>query len=638
MLNILPRNSRQKFWLCLGLCLSFLQTFAQNNIQIDQLNKKAEHFYYQPDSLVFYARKAHQLAVERKYKDGEGIALKFLGTYEQSKHNYEEALRLMKQALSILEDGKNSFEIAKVGLSMSSIYNELNDHANSVGYGLKSLRLFEEVKDLKGQAKVLNILGIACAKQGDLKRAKNYFIQYNNLSKKGTDTISLAYSYNNLGSLYRDLKVLDSALINFKIANTLFKKTKHIPGISLAERNIGAIYFDKKDFRNALVYAKKSLDFSLKTKDKLGSAIAYKDISICYRELRDTVNAYATARKAIELAKIVGQREVLRDAHAVLSELDKGQNNYKSAYDNLNSSLSARDSLLNIEKTKIIQELTTKYETAEKEKAINSLNQEAKINKLELKQRTIFLAVAIGLLVIGLIISYLFYNRRKLKEEARLQAEINKQQEQTTKAVLSAEENERIRIATELHDGVGQLLSTALMNLNALVPNYRYTDENERRKTENALSLINESYDEMRSVSHQMMPNALIKAGLTAAVKDFLQKIDQDRLKISLETIGLNTRLDQQVESVLYRIIQETVNNVIKHADASRLNIQFLKDEDGVSITIEDDGKGFDTSLLEKSEGIGLKNIISRMAFLKGTIDFDTAPGKGTLVAIHIPD
>ncbi len=175
------------------------------------------------------------------------------------------------------------------------------------------------------------------------------------------------------------------------------------------------------------------------------------------------------------------------------------------------------------------------------------------------------------------------------------------------------------------------------MNLNGLVNNYRYNDEHEREKTQNVLSLINESYDEMRSISHQMMPNALIKAGLTAAVKDFLHKIDKDKLKISLETIGLNARLDHQVETVLYRVIQETVNNVIKHAKATKLNIQFLKDDDGVSITIEDNGKGFDLALLQKSTGIGLKNIISRINFLKGTIDFDTAPGKGTLVAIHIP-
>src|SRR5690606_18382522 len=103
---------------------------------------------------------------------------------------------------------------------------------------------------------------------------------------------------------------------------------------------------------------------------------------------------------------------------------------------------------------------------------------------------------------------------------------------------------------------------------------------------------ISDSYDEMRSISHQMMPNALLKAGLSAAVRDFLNKIDQEKIGIHLEVVGFQNKLDEQVETVLYRVIQESVNNVIKHAKASKLNIQLCNDEDGISITIEDNGKG----------------------------------------------
>jgi signal transduction histidine kinase len=620
------------------ICLSLSVRAQFNRQQVDHLNNKAEQWYYTPDSLLAFAKKAHQLAIESNYKNGEAIALKFLAIYEHTRGNFDVALGMYNEALIMLETVKNNFEIAKTTLSIASVYDAKNDHVNSLKYGLRSLRIFEELKDLKGQGKILNILGIVSAKQGDLKRAKTYFIQYNQISKKGTDTVSLAYSYNNLGGVNRDLRLIDSGLFYFKIAAKLFGKKRFLPGLALADKNIGAIYFDKKDFKNALHYAKKSLQNGSKSGDKKSIAVAYKEIGVCYRELKDTVSAYLNFNKALALAKTINDKEVLRDTYACLAELEDANKNYKSAYDNLQASRLAHDSLLNTEKTKVIQDLTTKYETAKKEKEIKSLNQEALIHKLKLKQRNILLIVAICLLALGIIFSYLFYNRRKLKEQTRLQSELNKQQEQATKAVLSAEENERIRIATDLHDGVGQLLSTALMNLNGLVNSYRYNDENEREKTQNVLSLINESYDEMRSISHQMMPNALIKAGLTAAVKDFLHKIDKDKLKISLEIIGLNTRLDHQVETVLYRVIQETVNNVIKHAKATKLNIQFLKDDDGVSITIEDNGKGFDLTLLQKSTGIGLKNIISRINFLKGTIDFDTAPGKGTLVAIHIPE
>jgi signal transduction histidine kinase len=133
------------------------------------------------------------------------------------------------------------------------------------------------------------------------------------------------------------------------------------------------------------------------------------------------------------------------------------------------------------------------------------------------------------------------------------------------------------------------------------------------------------------------MPNALLKSGLANAVREFLDKIDNRVIKINLYTEGLNERLDSNIETVLYRVIQECVNNVIKHSGAGQLDISLLKDTDGISATIEDNGRGFDVTDKQKFEGIGLKNIRSRVGFLKGTVDFDSSPGKGTLVAIHVP-
>jgi two-component system, NarL family, sensor kinase len=120
-------------------------------------------------------------------------------------------------------------------------------------------------------------------------------------------------------------------------------------------------------------------------------------------------------------------------------------------------------------------------------------------------------------------------------------------------------------------------------------------------------------------------------------VKEFLDKIDSRIIKINLHTEGLQERLDSNTETVLYRVIQECVNNVIKHSGANNLDISLIKDADGISATVEDNGRGFDTNYKQNFEGIGLKNIRSRVDFLKGTVDFDSSPGKGTLVAIHVP-
>ena len=122
-----------------------------------------------------------------------------------------------------------------------------------------------------------------------------------------------------------------------------------------------------------------------------------------------------------------------------------------------------------------------------------------------------------------------------------------------------------------------------------------------------------------------------------SAVKEFIDKIDTKIIKINLYTEGLNERLDGNIETVLYRVIQECVNNVIKHSGADKLDISLIKDADGIAATVEDNGKGFDMNDKLKFEGIGLKNITSRIEFLKGSVDFDSSPGKGTLIAIHVP-
>ena len=236
-----------------------------------------------------------------------------------------------------------------------------------------------------------------------------------------------------------------------------------------------------------------------------------------------------------------------------------------------------------------------------------------------------------------ILLSYSFYRRYKLRQETKLRDAIIKQQDLSTKAVLEAEENERKRIAQELHDGVGQMMSAAKMNLSAFESDLQLKDEAQKTAYEKIVSLVDESCKEVRSVSHQMMPNALLKKGLANAIREFIDKIDSRVLKVDLFSEGLNERIDSNAETVLYRVIQECVNNVIKHSGANHLDISLIKDVDGISVTIEDNGKGFDVAQKTNVEGIGLKNMRTRIEYLKGTIEFDSTPEKGTLVAINVP-
>jgi two-component system NarL family sensor kinase len=239
-----------------------------------------------------------------------------------------------------------------------------------------------------------------------------------------------------------------------------------------------------------------------------------------------------------------------------------------------------------------------------------------------------------------LAVSYLLFVRAKLKQKQLLDKELIMQKELRSKAVIEAEEKERVRIARELHDGIGQQLSAAKLNISGLQASLKTNKPEEEVMLRNAMDLLDESVKEVRAVSHSMVPNALIKSGLVSAVREFVNKISSTGdLKVNLEIVGMSERLEGTLENILFRVLQEIVNNIIKHSQAREVGIQFVKHDSDLTILIEDNGVGFDVDkkLNDPEGGIGLKNIQSRIDFLNGEVHFDSYPGKGTTITIEIP-
>ena len=181
------------------------------------------------------------------------------------------------------------------------------------------------------------------------------------------------------------------------------------------------------------------------------------------------------------------------------------------------------------------------------------------------------------------------------------------------------------------------MMSAAKINLAAICNDISFASDTQKQRFENALKLVDDSCSEVRSVSHNIMPNSLLRNSLAAAVRDFINKIDQQVIRINLLTEGLNEKIDEDIEIMLYRVTQECVNNVIKHSGADTLDIVLVNEENEITVTVEDNGKGFDVNDKDKFEGIGLKNIRTRVDYLKGTVEWDSSPGRGTVVSIHVP-
>jgi hypothetical protein len=183
------------------------------------------------------------------------------------------------------------------------------------------------------------------------------------------------------------------------------------------------------------------------------------------------------------------------------------------------------------------------------------------------------------------------------------------------------------------------MLSAVKLNMAGLEKQMVSTNSGQADLLHNAMSLLDESVKEIRTISHSMMPNVLISAGLAKAVRNFVDSLaSSGQLKIDLHISGLDQRLDPAIETVIYRVMQEIVNNIIKHAKASNISIQLLRFDNEITLMIEDNGVGFNvTEVMAKEGGLGLKNIISRVEYLKGKVHFDSHLGRGTTVSIDIP-
>lgn len=575
---------------------------------------------------------------------------------------------------SIMFSDQSYQERIKAWLSFVENF-RLKNFDTTIEAGNKALVLARNHGDSASVAKLKRDLGVANYFNGHYDvAAKNYYEAAAILEQTANPDrhwkSELANVYNEIAKLYRKTRDLDRSLQNYNKSMAIFQQLNDSAGISMILNESGVVFEYKEDYDEAIRRYEASLKIALALKDSVGIAYAlnfiagvqtiqkkYDDaeknllqalqirktlkdsfsIALTYTDLGATLNAsgsYAKATGYLEASNRIAEQihypELMSNNYNELGSIAQKQGNYQQSLEYFQKKVAIRDSLFSIEKTKQIEELNTKYQTVKNEQIIEQ--QRDRITR----QNFLFLGIAVLVLMIGLL-SLSQYKRYKLRKETQLKTEILRQQEMAIKAVIEAEEVERQRIARDLHDGVGQMMSAAKMNLSAFESDIQFHTEEQKHSFEKIIGLVDESCKEVRHVSHNMMPNVLLKKNLASALQDFIDKIDKKTLEIHLYTEGLDQRLDSNTETVLYRVIQECVNNVIKHARASSLDISVIRDNDGISATIEDNGKGFDTGVNEKMNGIGLKNIQTRIEYLKGTVEFDSAVGKGTAVSLHVP-
>ena len=290
-----------------------------------------------------------------------------------------------------------------------------------------------------------------------------------------------------------------------------------------------------------------------------------------------------------------------------------------------------------------VADYEVKYQTKEKENQL--IKQELDLKNASYKLRTT-LATGLVLLLSFIGVGMFYYKNTKFRnqmilKENELQEQKIKELEQKNKllslnSVIEGQEAERLRIAQDLHDGLGGLLTTVKAHFQSIQKEiHQLENMNIYAKTN---KLIDEACIEVRRIAHDMVPYSIKISGLKGALEDLKDSIQARGLPCELEIFNADLLvLNEQHSNMLYRIIQEVTTNAVKHANASKLFIQLICHKDGLNVLIEDNGKGFDINQLLSGGGLGLKSIDSRVSYLGGKINYDSSPGHGTTINISLP-
>lgn len=593
------------------------------------------------DSAQMYGRKAVQLARQIDYKRGLAQALNDLGIVWY----YQAAL----------------------------------DSAHH--YFQQSLQIYQSLGHVRGIGAAYNKLGIIAKSRGQLAKAVDYFTRSTTYFDSLDLAPELAANYNNIGTLYYDVNDYDKALQYFQKALSIKDTLGDTVEIAGTLANIANIYFHQKKYPQAQVAYRQALAYLIAAKTPQYRPACYNGLG-SLQELQGNYEAaleyylqaldYADASfntiefKAATLARAGGVLIKMKRYEAALEYLERAEqlasdNNLKlvlmKVYDARSQLASARgqgaealsyarqllelkDTVFSHDRNALIAEMQARFELKEQVKANKLLAAENRIQQLEIKQANqqlrlqwlIFGGVGIGLLLLG----GMGYNHLQTLR-ARQQALAEKER---LKAIVVAEDQARKKIAMDLHDGLGQLLSTARLHAEAAGNAPVHPPEKRphtRQAVQNALQLIDQACEELRHVSHSMMPGVLTRVGLASALRQLAQQVNSgNSLQITVEG-SLPEDVPEDIAISTYRVVQEILNNTLKHAQANHLRITMHKGTTGFTIAMEEDGMGFSREAIEKSEGIGWKNIQARISMMNGQIHWHAQPQGGMRYHIEIP-
>ncbi len=557
----------------------------------------------------------------------------------------DSAIIIFKEAIVVAKQINDTLRVARILANIGNVYLHKKDQVKAIEYYFQSAGLWETVADQNRLPALYSNINSLLNDQKEYTKALEYGNKAVALAKKTGDGYSTVNALLNLSNTYDDLGNFEKQHELLQEALPLAKKGEDIEQIATVYDDLGDYYYKKKQYQSSLNNYLEGHSYVLQMGNKYHLCTSLEMLAEVYHKLNQHDNALQYILQAEKIADEVGARADLKQIYLTRAEIEQQAGNDKLASEYFSKTLTLSDSLFKATTSEKVADVEAKYQNEKKQQEILQLEKDKKIQALSIKQKSTLNYFLFGSLAALLIVIFLGYrNLRHRQQLAKQQDELQQQRIRELEkdkqliavdSLLKGQEDERSRLAKDLHDGLGGLLSGVKFSLSNMKDNLIITPDN-MTVFERSLDMLDTSIRELRRVAHNMMPEMLTKFGLNEALKEYCNTINSSKLiTIKYQSLGMEARLDKSVEIIIYRIIQELLNNTMKHATASEAFVQLIREENRLSVVVEDNGKGFDSSLMENNKGAGLTNVRSRVDYLKGQLDIHAEPGKGTLVNIE---
>ena len=498
-----------------------------------------------------------------------------------------------------------------IALRVASIYHDLGNGDKALDYYQQALQLYKKAtgKDASDEAEgIYTSISTIYYDRGDLQKA-GYYLQKMARAMPDTGETFVSGGYYYLaGKIALKENKTDSAIYLLQQALKYYEYTKQMHTAELADVNteISRLKIQTGDMPAAKIFAAAGLADARQSGIKLTVANALDGMAAYYHKTGNQAMAF----------QVLYEAKMLSDT--VLQEANIKQANRLSAI----------------------------YQNSKKEKEISQLQSDKKLQEIAVQKKSQLNLIFVSALVLLLLLAFFMWRNFRNKQTLQVQqqqiqhqkiTELEKQNQlMAVESMLKGQEDERTRLAKDLHDGLGGMLSGVKISFSNMKENMTMDADNVST-FEKAITQLDSTIVELRKVSHNLMPEAVLKFGLKSAVKDFCDAIQRPgKTTIICEQFGDERQLGNNGDVNVYRIIQELVNNAVKHADARQILVQLTKTPNKVLITVEDDGKGFYMNSLATAPGIGFTNLKYRVNYLNGIMEIHSQPGDGTTVNIEL--